>query len=214
MLISEVLSMDISASDVLAVTGLTVTKRTISKARRNLGDARQKVGYDTVIRLSQEQQQLLTKAKQRQDKLRLRERQHVEFQKTLQDYVAAEVSERTIGKQYKETYQKYQNSTKVYDQLEQKLKDVKEVAPADVCTVAVNSLDLLVTEIRSEHYCATVTWDEYVIAATLTTELLKKLGGYTKLPHKLIEKHKKLVQIRKTMNHVKQGKIETNDETV
>jgi hypothetical protein len=205
MLVSELLSLDIPAKNMIVILGLGCTKRTVNKARRNLGDARQRVDWDSTIKVSKEQHLALDKALQSQHAQKERIDAIRRANVAQKDYDQAVEAELDTIKSFNSAYTRYLSHLELYMVARQESSDD---------TVGISITKSHVLSAYKETYDL-YQFHKTFVAKTkicwIALERGRKSSG--KRPQRILEKRKSVFK-RMEKADVQQGQTQENNTPV
>lgn len=200
MKVSDLLEMDIPARDLISITGMDTTRRTISKARRGLGDARERLGDK--IELNTMQLNKLEDAIQNQHRQHeIREADRI-YTQSISDFSLALMEEADQLLTFQLSFSVYARKRKQHDELKVKLDAMKEGMVSDL-SEATKALALFHNEIQLSRVMVSNLFGIYKEAINTSKRfkvlILKssKIIGNKSMPKKLQLIDKKAIGSRK-----------------
>jgi hypothetical protein len=214
-LISDLLKMDIPARTLIQITGIDATKRTINKARRGLGDARDRVGWEGEITLDAKQLNALEAALQEEQQIhKVRDANRV-FERGVVVFSDALIEEQHQLHSFRLAYAEFARMMSSHAELKKKLDYLNEVGANTLeGEAAMKSFGIQLATQRATVMECFITYKECVNKTKDHKVVILKARKVLnrKIPAKLMQVDKKAIGARKeaykTMDSFNQEEVE------
>lgn len=197
MLVSDLLEMDIPAQQLLQITGIGGTKRTICKARQGQIAALERIGLSQKVDLTVEQLTALEKAIQARAQVAARREAEKAYDAGLVAYAQATDVEESMYADLAHSYAVYAKCTVDYEVLKENFDKLTDPSPDAVR--AISNIHDTYGRVCSTSQLCVVSYKQAVNTTKDLRASLLRLQSYLKrkLPSKLVAADKRATNMRK-----------------
>ena len=226
MLIKDLLSLEVPARQLKLISGLGVTPRTINKARRGIGDARERINWLGTVELSAEQLQALIDAERDHQQVLYTRRLDTAYENAMRVYTKNIDVEAATLLDLATMIRQFIRAAAAFRELQKRLDAVSGTVPASELVEPLRAMNALRLDVEQQQQKVIEGGEVYKQLVKDNKELRKEIATSQKhlkkkIPHKLAVLEKRVISTRtaahkqlKEIENVESSNSETLDQAI